>query len=292
MKTRRRLEWLLPAVAAACLTACAGRPDTRGPAADPSIIVELEGRFAAASRERGARAAFLEVLAEDSIVLQPGPVFGRAAWQSADEVRGTLAWAPDWAEMAADGAFGFATGPWLLTPPEGGPPVAEGRYLTVWRQSAGAWRVIFDGGFARRPGEPPQVLDVTPRRGVSRCEPGPPASAQVLQDLDGTLSGDAFEPHGIRVLARLAPAAAVFYPPRAEGAHVPAAREAALRALPDTTQLWPMGGAVADRGDLGYTYGLSAAALAAEANAAYVHVWCRSDGDWRLLVSLRAPLPQ
>lgn len=290
MKASRRIAWLVTVVAIPCLAACAARPAAPGPA--PSVIVGLEGRFAAASRERGARSAFLEFLGEDSIVLQPGPVFGRAAWEAAEEMPGTLAWAPDWAEMAADGAFGFSTGPWLLTPPEGGPAVAEGRYLTVWRQSAGTWRVVFDGGFVRRPGETPLRLDVTPKLGVAGCEPGPPAPAQVLQDLDGSLSGDAFEPHAIRATARLASTAAVFHPPRAEGAFDPALREAALGALPDTTQLWPMGGAVASLGDLGYTYGLSAPVLAAEANAAYVHVWCRVDGDWRLLVSLRTPLPQ
>ncbi len=36
--------------------------------------------LAAASRERGARAAFLEFLDQESIVLQPGPIWGRAAW--------------------------------------------------------------------------------------------------------------------------------------------------------------------------------------------------------------------
>lgn len=292
MKASRQVTGLLAMVVTAGLAACAGQPPSQAPAADPAVIVELEGRFAAASRERGARAAFLEFLGEDSIVLQPGPVFGRAAWEAAEEIQGTLAWAPDWAEMAADGAFGFATGPWLLTPPAGGSPLAEGRYLTVWRQSAGTWQVVFDGGFARRPRETPQALDVAPRLGVARCEPGPLVPAQVLQDLDGSLSGDAFEPHAIRTMARLASAAAVFHPPKAEGVLDPVAREAALRALPDTTQLWPMGGAVASLGDLGYTYGLSAPALAAEANAAYANVWCRVGGDWRLLLSLRAPLPQ
>ena len=264
---------------------------TPAPAPDARVIVDLEQRFASASRERGARSAFLEFLAEDSIVLQPGPVFGRAAWESAEEMPGTLDWAPDWAEVAADGAMGFSTGPWRLVPGAGAGAVAEGRYLSVWRREAGRWGVVFDGGFGRRPGDVALSLATEPRLGVARCERGTMTPAGDLQALDAELSGTPFEPHAVRALSRRMDEGALYHAPDVGGARGEVAWEGALRELPDTTQLWPMGGAVASSGDLGYTYGLSSPRLDAAAEASYANLWCRSGGEWRLLVQLRRPLP-
>lgn len=266
-------------------------PAPARPVHDASVIVDLEHRFASASRERGARAAFLEFLAEESIVLQPGPVVGRAAWESAEEMSGTLDWAPDWAEVAADGAMGFSTGPWRLVPAAGADAVAEGRYLSVWWREGGRWGVVFDGGFGRRPGEVALSLATEPRMGIAGCERGSTTRAGDLQALDGQLSGTPFEPHAVRVLPRRMDEGALYHAPDIGGARGEAAWEAALRELPDTTQLWPMGGAVASSGDLGYTYGLSSPALDAAADAAYANLWCRSGGEWRLLAQLRRPLP-
>lgn len=264
---------------------------TPAPAQDARVIVDLEHQFASASRQRGARSAFLEFLADDSIVLQPGPVFGRATWESAEEMPGTLDWAPDWAEAAADGALGFSTGPWRLGPAAGADAVAEGRYLSVWRREGGRWGVVFDGGFGRRPGDIALSLATEPRLGVARCERGAMTPAGDLRVLDTELSGTPFEPHAVRVLSRGIDDGALYHAPDVEGARGEGSWEQALRELPDTTQLWPMGGAVASSGDLGYTYGLSSPALDAAADAAYANLWCRSGGGWRLLAQLRRPLP-
>ena len=192
----------LAALAAAQLAGCATRPAAQPEVQPPrtaQLVVDLEGRFAAASREKGARTAFLEFLAGDAVVLQPGPVWGRAAWEVADELAGTLDWAPDWAELAGDETLGFATGPWLLTPTEGAP--VEGRYLTVWRKSAAGWAVVFDGGFGRRAAETVSSPAPQARLGVAKCEPGSRASPGELQLRDLSLSGSVDAPHGARVLA-------------------------------------------------------------------------------------------
>ena len=52
-----------------------------------------------------------------------------------------------------------------------------------------------------------------------------------------------------------------------------------------------MGAGIAESGDLGYSYGLSASAPAASADAAYVHLWCRQAPGWRLAVQLRSNFP-
>jgi ketosteroid isomerase-like protein len=293
MFTPKPAALCLVAGVATLMVACASSP-IRSPAAPvpapgAQLVVDLEARFAAASREKGARAAFLEFLAEDSIVLQPGPVWGRAAWESADELAGTLDWAPDWAELAGDETLGFATGPWLLTPTEGAR--VEGRYLTVWRKSAGGWAVVFDGGFGRRAAETVNSPAPQARLGVAKCEPGSQTSPGELQLRDLTLSGSVDAPHGARVSAQLGPNAVLFHPRAVEGHRDGAAQQAALDALSGTTQLWPMGSAVSASGDLGYTYGLSAPAADAKADASYAHIWCRVGGDWTLLLELRTALP-
>ena len=282
----------LAALAAAQLVGCATPPVTQPEVEPPhtaQLVVDLEGRFAAASREKGARTAFLEFLAGDAVVLQPGPVWGRAAWEVADELAGTLDWAPDWAELAGDETLGFATGPWLLTPTEGAR--VEGRYLTVWRKGAGGWAVVFDGGFGRRAAETAKNPAPQARLGVAKCEPGSRASPGELQLRDLALSGSVDTPHGARVSAQLGPAAVLFHPRAVEGHRDRAAQQAALDALAVTTQLWPMGSAVAASGDLGYTYGLSAPAADAKADASYAHIWCRVGGEWTLLLGLRTALP-
>lgn len=65
----------------------------------------------------------------------------------------------------------------------------EGRYLTVWRRSAGAWKVVFDGGWGRRAAGNAAIQRVTPVILTGACEPGRAMPAVELQSLDRTLSG-------------------------------------------------------------------------------------------------------
>ena len=285
------VTWMTTAACAALLLSGCAAGTGRPPAAltGAEAIVALEGRFAAASRERGARAAFLEFLAEDAVILQPGPVWGRAAWESSAELRGTLDWVPDWAEVSADGSFGFASGPWRLGSAQPGAGL-EGRYLTAWRRAAAGWQVVFDGGFGRPAGGGAGLPAASAGTRPAHCEPGPAPPPGELQVRDALLSGSAVSGHAARVAGSLADAALLFHPPQVDGWREPRSQRAALEALPATTQLWPMGGAVAASGDLGYTYGLSAPAADAAADASYAHVWCRRGGDWRVLLEIRSPL--
>jgi len=282
-------------IAAAAVGGCPSKPAQQGPPAvaeTHSAIVDLEARFAAASRERGAKAAFLEFLHEESIVLQPGPTWGRAAWTANEELPGTLDWLPDRAQISADGDLGFASGPWVLEPrdPEG--RRIEGRYVTVWRKGTAGWRVLFDGGFGRKPAGAWETRSKDPVLGPFACERGTAVPPGELQLLDLAISGiPGGKTHQERALAKLDDAAVLFHRPSVEGTADAAAREAALAALPATLQYWPMGAGIASSGDLGYSYGLSAPDPAASADAAYVHIWCRHGEGWRLALQLRTALP-
>jgi ketosteroid isomerase-like protein len=287
--------WLGPVLASAWLAGCLSGPSQQAQApvaASHATIVDLEARFAAASRERGARAAFLEFLDEESIVLQPGPTWGRAAWTVNEELPGTLDWSPDRAQISADGDLGFASGPWVLEPHDPQGRRVEGRYVTVWKRGSGGWRVWFDGGFERKPAGAWEARNKDPALGPFRCERGPAVPPGELQLLDLAGSGiQGGETHPRRLLERLDADAWLFHPPSVEGAGTAATREAALAALPAALQYWPMGAGIASSGDLGYSYGLSAAGPAASADASYVHIWCRHGGGWRLALQLRTNLP-
>jgi len=277
------------------VTACPAPQQEKSSGAAPATdasIVELEARFAAASRQRGARAAFLEFLGEDSIVLQPGPTWGRAAWTVAEELSGTLDWLPDRAQISAAGDLGFASGHWVLTPrdPEG--RRVEGRYVTVWRLTGEGWRVLFDGGFGRKPAGAWEARSKDPVLRPYGCETGKGVPPGELQLLDLAISGISDgETHQQRIVPRMSVATTLFHAPAVEGASDAAARAATLAALPATLQYWPMGGDIASSGDLGYTYGLSAPAPGASADASYVHVWCRRGDGWWLALQLRSNLP-
>ena len=294
MKTVAGLRGLACLVAAVWIGGCSSPTEDQrnAVAAGDTVIVDLEARFASASRERGARAAFLEFLGEESIVLQPGPTWGRAAWTTAEELPGTLDWSPDRVQIAANGDLGFATGPWLFTPRDPAGRGTEGRYVTVWRKARDGWRVRFDGGFGRRPQGAWEARSKDPALRPFACEPGAAVPPGELQLLDLAMSGiPGGETHAERMLPSMDAATTLFHDPVVEGARDAAARTTAIASLPATLQYWPMGAGIASSGDVGYSYGLSAAAPGASADASYVHIWCRRGVGWRLALQLRSRLP-
>lgn len=288
------IRWPGLMLSAALMAGCPPEPaqQTAEIAASHQTIVDLEAGFAAASRRNGAKAAFLEFLDEESIVLQPGPTWGRAAWTVNEDLPGTLDWLPDLAQISADGDLGFATGAWILEPRAQDGRRVEGRYVTVWKKAADGWRVIFDGGFGRKPAGAWDARSRTPALGHYACERGPAVPPGELQLLDLAVAGIAGgETHQQRMIARLDADAWLFHGPAVEGAGVAGARDTALAALPPALQYWPMGAGIASSGDLGYSYGLSAPDPTASADASYVHIWCRHADGWRLALQLRSQLP-
>ncbi|HUO96781.1 MAG TPA: nuclear transport factor 2 family protein [Steroidobacteraceae bacterium] len=159
------VERLARAVLAGALL-IAGNPSAlAAPSAQP--IIDNERAFAHAAVERGTRAAFLEVLAESSVRLDPAPHPGRAVTEAGPSPGAPLRWQPDLASISGSGDFGWASGPWLAYEHSTEElPVAAGHYLTVWRKEpGGAWRVLLDGGVAYPLDEPKIAhrLEVTPR---------------------------------------------------------------------------------------------------------------------------------
>ncbi len=181
-------------------------------AASHQTIVDLEATSPPLRATRGAKAAFLEFLDDESIVLQPGPVWGRAAWTVNEDLPGTLDWLPDRAQISADGDLGFASGPWILEPLEPDGRRVEGRYVTVWKKGATGWRVWFDGGFGRKPAGGWDSRSREPVLGPYACERGSAEPPGELQLLDLAVSGvPGGANHQQRMLQRLDAMASLFH---------------------------------------------------------------------------------
>jgi len=142
-------RWLAFSVLPALLLGAAA-PVSNDAALDS--LIAAERAFARTSVESGMKTAFVENLAENSVVFRPGPINGFKAWQSRPATEARLEWAPDFAEIAGSGDFGFTSGPWAFAPKPDAAPVAFGTFVTVWRRSsAGRWKVELDIG-ASHPG--------------------------------------------------------------------------------------------------------------------------------------------
>jgi hypothetical protein len=91
------------------------------------------------------RAAFLQYLAADSLVLQPAPTPGRAFYAAQTDDSNGLEWYPAMADLAGSTDLGFTSGPWVYRGASGAQ--SHGHFLTIWkRDPACQWRVQFDGG--------------------------------------------------------------------------------------------------------------------------------------------------
>src|SRR5580765_4688792 len=111
-------------------------------------LVAMERAFAKAAATKGTRDAFIEFLADDGIIFQPGPVNGKKFWSERQPRSGVLSWEPVFADVSRAGDLGYTTGPWEFRP--NGPddkPVAFGQYFTIWKKQAdSSWKFVLDRG--------------------------------------------------------------------------------------------------------------------------------------------------
>jgi ketosteroid isomerase-like protein len=168
-----------------CVSRLPPGADEECPAAGGRLS-DLTGAEVAFSRaaETSVRSAFLAVLADDSIVLQPEPHPGRKVWSDTPDNADRLSWYPAIAEVAASADLGFTTGPWVYTIAASGQQI-QGSYLTVWKRAPQcSWHVVLDGGVSHAAERPPELHPdpgvVAPRwRAATEAQAG--ALSQAIQ---------------------------------------------------------------------------------------------------------------
>jgi ketosteroid isomerase-like protein len=281
------------------------RPGTTGAQENPNwtSLVEAERAFAATSLAKGTRAAFLEFLAEDSILFRPGPVTGKKWIEEHPAPPTLLTWEPAFADVAQSGDLGYTTGPWEIRP--GSPqdkPTAYGHFVSVWkRQPDGAWKVVVDLGISHpAPSGNSKTLQPSnfkagsekARRNIRIDE-----ERSELLAFDRELANSVSEKGSAQAYLRYLADDARLY--RAKTFPVVGKREifAILSQGGGKPTLHPDKAGISNAADLGYTYGTSRSMAPGSADAAgtasnYVHIWRRKGNRWTLVLDVESPIPQ
>jgi ketosteroid isomerase-like protein len=141
---RKGLLWLL-----LLLQVCTYSQD--GPAKSLQSLVDAENSFAALSKNKDTRTAFLAYLSDSTVLFEKGvPVKDKASWQNRTANNSLLFWWPVFAGISFDGNMGFSSGPWQWSESrDAARPAAQGYYATVWqRMSGGSWKMAADIGIS------------------------------------------------------------------------------------------------------------------------------------------------
>lgn len=256
-------------------------------ATDLQQVVAAERAFAARAQVVNARQAFAEYFAPDAILFAPfaRPAFPRL--REAPDWAVNIQWRPVAAAISGTGDMGYTTGPSEYRRAPGEAPVGFGHYTSVWqRQADGRFLVVIDVGIEHPvpelhapdwtpPANPPP--HAAPLDGAARN-----AATRALRDLDAQLG--AAKP-GADALAPLLDDDARWH----RGGQLPVVgRRAVLEAIARATETieWsPEATVIAASGDFGYAYGRGRWQRGSDSGElAYLNVWQRRDGDWRLLV--------
>lgn len=115
---------------------------------DLQKLIETEHSFAALAAEKGTKAAFLGFLADDAVVFLPERTNAKTFWSARGESPSLLSWAPNYADVSANGIIGYTTGNWeYRAKGKEDAPSAFGDFITIWlRQPNGKYKFVVDIG--------------------------------------------------------------------------------------------------------------------------------------------------
>jgi ketosteroid isomerase-like protein len=115
---------------------------------DLSKLVDTERSFAKAAVDKNTRDAFLEFMSSDAVVFVPERTLAKPYWTGRTVSASALIWAPNFADISANGILGYTTGNWeYRAKGRDDQPSAFGDFVTVWlRQPSGQYRWVVDIG--------------------------------------------------------------------------------------------------------------------------------------------------
>lgn len=290
---------------AAALTAGALHAQAIDRQAALDAMVAAENAFAKTSAEKGFRDAFLDFLADDSILFRPDPVPGKEFMRSRPVSPAFLSWYPILAEVSLAGDLGYTTGPWEFRAKGKDDPevAAAGYFTTVWKKQAdGTWKALIDHGTENPKPSSAAAVSIAPARPakveVSELpKPDAEAARAALLAADRTFAKAAEKGSAEAYLGVLAEEARLH-----RGGKLPFVGGDAIRsalAEDPAPMTWePVAAVVASSGDLGATYGI---AKRRESGAEspwfdsdnYLRIWKKQpEGSWRLVLEVLAPRPK
>jgi len=258
-------------------------------------VVAAEKAFAKAAAEKGTREAFLQYLADESIVLAPDPVPGKESWKARPDPHNFLSWYPVRAEISQAGDLGWDTGPWQLRPKgKNDKTVLHGFFVSVWRKQAdGTFKVEYDGG-TNNNGAPPAALTAV------KIDKASPAQAENPPTVDSSLAQRSIlsvEHDFAKAAATKGVAAAydAFLVDDSRLHHDGAFPIVSKAEIVKTLQakkpaaIWtPILARASSSGDLGYA--INKGTLADRAGY-FARIWRKQGNAWKLVLEVFSPLP-
>lgn len=256
---------------------------------------EAERNFARASVMYGRNAAFVENLADGSIIFTDKWISnGKQFWNELKARPIVLIWEPEYMDIAESRDFGISTGPWEMQ--EYRPytaPVATGYFLSVWKkQTDGNWKVILDAG-STTPARTGYDHTFSFPAGADKPVPNPKlvnidsARAELMEREKEFLATWKTNPLPKTYASFLAPDIRT----QREG-HLPTTN-------PDTINAWisqlhktltweTVGNGAASSGDLGFTYGLFEMQDNPKGSKGhYVRIWKKQQsGNWTITLEM------
>lgn len=260
---------------------------------DVASLVEAERSFAEASVSNGMRAAFLEYLAEGSIVFRPQPVEARTWYSERPESPAILAWEPAFADVSTSNDLGYTTGPWEFRADSTAEATAFGHYVSIWRRGTDReWKVAMDVGIVHARVTFPSAVAI-PTIAQNDDISSEEARVAILQEerdfADAASRGvedafDTFASDDVRVY---------------RAGSLPAVGREKARALlvkqaPGTRRMQARTAEASKNGDMGFAYGRCDLTDGdKQAMSYYLRVWKRMpDGTWKIVLDLDSPVPK
>lgn len=139
-------------------------------AAGPSVI-DAENAFARDAQRIGQWSAFARYADRDAVMFDPQAVWARDFLKGRKNPPRSVRWWPTHSFLSCDGRTAVNTGPWVA--PDG---KRHGYFTTVWQQTRGRWRWVYDGGDQLSGPVPPRTPAQIHRAPCGRA-PGPPIIA-------------------------------------------------------------------------------------------------------------------
>ena len=114
--------------------------------------------------QKGQKAAFLEILADDAVIFQPDAINGKQYWSSMKaEPEGRLKREMLYVDMSSSGQLGYSTGKWEWTPKGKTRATQHGNFVTVWAKRQGnKFRAVLDITTTEEEGIVPNERDRVP----------------------------------------------------------------------------------------------------------------------------------
>lgn len=275
-------------------------------------VAQVDREFSRAATERGRTEAFLEVLAENSVLFRDGPVDARTLYERNQSLYSLdqLYWRDHYIDVSRAGDLGVTVGPNRFTAIQPGQNGEEGQqtysYLVnVWREIGGQWRLAADmvvtvPGFLSMDVEADYedtlaAMEETAHPGLTLNN-----SVESLAEADNTLGLSINFRGGQRAMIRYGlQNLRVYLPGMAPGVGMEAASAAYGKYLDSrVTTVNPvrvehMGGYLAASKELGYTYGIISTTNVGNNSsfrANYLRVWRFSPvNEWKVAMEFLRP---